>query len=77
MNTLEHIEVDIMVELGATIMPIHHLLRLGRGAVIELNASEHDPLLVYANGTMVAEGEVRVDDGKLSVEITRKIYKAG
>jgi flagellar motor switch protein FliN/FliY len=75
MNTLEAIEVDITVELGATTMPIHHLLRMGRGAVIELDTTENDPLRVYANNTLIAEGEVKVDDGQLSVEITRKILK--
>ena len=40
-------------------MPIHHLLRLGRGAVIELDANEGDPLRIYANATLVALGEVR------------------
>ena len=77
MNTLEAIEVDITVELGATTMPIHHLLRMGRGAVIELDTSENDPLRVYANNTLVAHGEVSVDDGQLSVEITEKIFKRG
>lgn len=77
MNTLEKIEVDITVELGSAIMPIHHLLRMGRGAIIELHTSEHDPLKVYANNTLIANGEVRVDDGRLSVEITRKIFRAG
>ena len=75
MNTLEAIEVDITVELGATTMPIQHLLRMGRGAVIELDTTENDPLRVYANNTLIAEGEVKVDDGQLSVEITRKILK--
>lgn len=75
MNTLEAIEVDITVELGATTMPIHHLLRMGRGAVIELDTTENDPLRVYANNTLIAEGEVKVDEGQLSVEITRKILK--
>jgi flagellar motor switch protein FliN/FliY len=75
MNTLEAIEVDITVELGATTMPIHHLLRMGRGAVIELDTTENDPLRVYANNTLIAEGEVKVDDGQLSVELTRKIFK--
>ena len=37
MNTLEQIEVDITVELGSAIMPIHHLLRMGRRAIIELD----------------------------------------
>jgi len=49
MNTLDQIEVDITVELGSAIMPIHHLLRMGRGAIIELDATEKDPLKVYAN----------------------------
>ena len=75
MNTLEAIEVDITVELGATTMPIHHLLRMGRGAVIELDTSENDPLRVYANNTLVAHGEVTVDEGQLSVEITQKIFR--
>jgi flagellar motor switch protein FliN/FliY len=77
MNTLDQIEVDITVELGSAIMPIHHLLRMGRGAIIELNTTEQDPLKVYANNTLVAHGEVKVDDGRLSVEVTEKIFKIG
>lgn len=75
MNTLETIEVEITVELGATSMPVHHLLRMGRGAVIELDTTEDDPLRVYANNRLVARGEVKVDDGRLSVQITEKVYK--
>jgi flagellar motor switch protein FliN/FliY len=77
MNTLEQIEVDITVELGASTMPVHHLLRMGRGAIIELNTTEQDPLKIYANNTLVAKGEVRVDDGHLSVEVIEKIFKTG
>lgn len=76
MNTLDTIEVDISVELGATILPIHHLLRLGRGAVIELDAMENDPMRIYANNTMIAKGEIQVDDGQLNVVVSEKIIKA-
>ena len=75
MNTLDQIEVDIAVELGATTMPVHHLLRMGRGAIIELNATEHDPLKIYANNTLIANGEIRVEDGHLTVEVKEKILK--
>jgi len=75
MNTLDTIEVDITVELGATTMPIHHLLRMGRGAVIELDTTENDPLRVYANNRLVAHGEVKVEDGRLSVEIIEKLFR--
>ncbi len=77
MNTLDQIEVDITVELGSTVMPIHHLLRMGRGAIIELNSTEHDPLNIYANNTLVAHGEVKVEEGHLSVEVTEKVLKIG
>ncbi|GGA63664.1 FliM/FliN family flagellar motor switch protein [Pelagibacterium lentulum] len=75
MNTLETIEVDISVELGAAIMPVHHLLRLGRGAVIELDTLEHDPMRIYANNTLIAKGEVQVEEGQLNVVVTQKVIK--
>lgn len=77
MNTLDQIEVDITVELGSAIMPIHHLLRMGRGAIIELDSTEHDPLRIYANNTLVARGEVKVEEGHLSVSVTEKVLKVG
>jgi flagellar motor switch protein FliN len=76
MNTLEKIEVDITVELGATSMPVHHLLRMGRGAVIELDTTENDPMRVYANNRLIARGEVKVEEGRLLVQITEKVYKS-
>ena len=77
MNTLDQIEVDITVELGSATMPIHHLLRMGRGAIIELDSTEQDALRIYANNTLIARGEVKVDDGHLSVELIEKIFKIG
>ena len=77
MSTLDEIEVDIVVELGAATMPIHHLLRMGRGAMIELDAVETDPLRIYANRTLIARGEIKVDDGQLSIELTEKVLRGG
>ena len=73
MKMLDDIEVDITVELGATTMPVHHLLRMGRGAVIELDTTERDPMRIYANSRLVARGEVKVEDGKLSVEVIERV----
>ena len=42
MASLDKVAVDITVVLGTTSMPIHQVLRLGRGAIIELDASEDD-----------------------------------
>ena len=76
MKTIDEIEVDITVELGAAIMPIHHLLRMGRGAVIELDTTEHDSMRIYANNLLIALGEVHVEDGHLSVQVVEKVAAA-
>ena len=73
MSILDKIDVDIKVELGATMMPIHHVLRLGRGAVIELDATEDDPMTIYGNNKPIALGEIRITDGRLSIEVTKKL----
>ena len=75
MSTLNEIEVDLSVELGSATLPVHHLLRLGRGAIIELDSLESDPLRIYVNNTLVARGEVRIDEGRLSVAVTEKLYR--
>ena len=77
MASIEKVSLDIAVVLGETDMPVHQVLRLGRGAIIELDATEHDPLRIYANNTLIARGEVTVDDGRLSVEVTEKVFRIG
>lgn len=75
MSVVDQIEVELKVEMGATNMPIHHLLRMGRGAVIELDTAETDPMRIYANNSLVAYGEIRIDDGRLAVEVTKRVTK--
>lgn len=75
MSVVDQIEVELKVEMGATTMPIHHLLRMGRGAVIELDTKETDPMKIYANNSLVALGEIRIEEGRLAVEVTQRIIK--
>ena len=50
-------------------MPIHQVLRLGRGAVIELDSSEDDEVRILANNLPVAKGTVIVSGNKIAVEV--------
>jgi len=68
-TTLDKVMLDISVVLGATSMPIHQVLRLGRGAVIELDAVESDEVLILANAMPVAKGNVVVNGNKIAVEV--------
>ena len=67
--TLEKVGVDITVVLGTTSMPVHQVLRLGRGAIIELETSEEDAVQILANNLPVAKGTVVVNGNRIAVEV--------
>jgi flagellar motor switch protein FliN len=67
--TLDNVSLDIQVVLGTTTMPIHQVLRLGRGAIIELEASEDDEVAILANNFQVAKGSVIVSGNRIAVEV--------
>ena len=69
MATLEKVALDIAVVLGTTDMPIHQVLRLGRGAIIELDATENDAVKILANNFPVAKGTVVVSGNRIAVEV--------
>ena len=56
MPTLDKVTVDLMVVLGTTSMPIHQVMRLSRGAIIELDATEADEVKILANNLPIASG---------------------
>jgi len=58
------------VVLGKTSMPIHQLLKMGRGAVIELEATVDDDAWIYANNRLIARGEVVIVGEHVGVSIT-------
>ncbi len=69
MAKLDDVAVDIAAVLGTTSMPIHQVLRLGRGAVIELDASEEDEVHILANNLPIARGTVIVSGNRIAVEV--------
>jgi flagellar motor switch protein FliN/FliY len=72
---LETMKVDVKVVLGTRLMPVHMLLRMGRGAVIELDQSDNDMVVIYANDHPVARGQIVVTGTRIQVEITEIIPK--
>jgi flagellar motor switch protein FliN/FliY len=73
--TLDKVSLDITVVLGTTSMPVHQVLRLGRGAIIELDASEEDEVTILANNLPVAKGNVVVNGNRIAVEIKEWLPK--
>jgi flagellar motor switch protein FliN/FliY len=72
---LDLVPVELTVVLGSARMPIYKLLRMGRGAIIELNASETDEVQILANNHPFAKGIVVVSGSRISVEITQMLKR--
>lgn len=70
MGALSGVKVEITVVLGRARLPMHQLLRMGRGAVIELDSSPRDDVLVLANNRPIARAEIVIQDDRVAVAIT-------
>ena len=70
MSSLDTVKVEIAVVLGHSVIPIHQLLRMGRGAVIELNSHQDEPVVVLANNQPVAKGEILIEGDRIAVSIS-------
>jgi flagellar motor switch protein FliN/FliY len=67
------IPVQLSAVLGKTTMPVSQLLRLGRGAVVELDRKVGEPIDILVNNRLVARGEVVILDDRLGVTMTEII----
>lgn len=71
MSQVNAVKVEISVVLGRCVLPMQQLLRMGRGAVIPLDANEFDEVWILANNHPVARGEIQISDDRISITVTR------
>jgi flagellar motor switch protein FliN/FliY len=76
-STLNGVKVEISVVLGKAALPMQQLLRMGRGAVIELDAKQTDEVWILANNKPIARGEIVVQGEKIGVSITNVLMSNG
>lgn len=67
------IPVQVSAVLGKASMQVSQLLKLGRGAVVELDRKVGEAIDIYVNNRLVARGEVVVVEDKLGVTMTEII----
>jgi flagellar motor switch protein FliN/FliY len=68
------VPVEISVVLGKAVLRVNQLLKLGRGAVVELEQKINEPVEIYANDILIARGEVIITDGdKIGVTLTELV----
>lgn len=76
MATIDNAPLDIAVVLGTTSMPVHQVLRLGRGAIIEVDASEDDEVTILANNLAVAKRAVVVNANRIAIEVKESLPRS-
>jgi flagellar motor switch protein FliN/FliY len=64
------IPVQLTVELGRTKLAIKNLLQLAQGSVVELDGLAGEPMDVFVNGYLIAQGEVVVVNDKFGIRLT-------
>lgn len=69
-NLLLDIELPIVIRLGSTEMMLKDVMKLGPGAIIELNKAVDEPVALLVNNVTIARGEVVVVDGNFAFRVT-------
>ncbi len=71
LSQVNAVNVEISVVLGRSSLPMQQLLRMGRGAVIPLDAGVHEEVWILANNHPVARGEIQINEDRISIAVTR------
>ena len=72
LDAVYQIPLQVSAALGKSTMQVSNLLKMGRGAVVELDRKVGEAIDIYVNNRLVARGEVVVED-KLGVRMTEFI----
>lgn len=75
MESIDTVPIELTVVLGESTMPVNHLLKMGRGAVIELTTLDNEEVQILANNTPIAKGDVIVQGDKIAISITEKVSR--
>jgi flagellar motor switch protein FliN/FliY len=76
LDVILDVSVSLSLEVGRTRIPIRNLLQLNQGSVVELERGAGEPLDVFVNGTLIAQGEVVVVNDRFGVRLTDVISPA-
>ena len=74
-DAVYEVSIDVTAVLGTSNMPISQVLKLGRGAVVELERLVGEEIELFAEENLIAKGEVVVIDDQLAVSITKIIKR--
>jgi flagellar motor switch protein FliN/FliY len=72
-DLIGEVEMDLRIELGRTQMRLEEVLHLRGGSVVALDKLAGDPVDVFANGRLIARGEVLVMNDNFCIRVTELV----
>ena len=72
-DLLAGVSLRVSVEVGSTSMTLAELLALSDGSVVELDRAANELLDIYANGTLIAKGEIVSVDGRYGIQVAELV----
>lgn len=74
LGAIYDVPVQVSAVLGKASLHVNQLLKLGRGAVVELDRKVGEAIDIFVNNRLVARGEIVVmDDDQIGVTMTEII----
>jgi flagellar motor switch protein FliN/FliY len=71
LSQVDAVNIELSVVLGRSVLPMSQLLKMGRGAVIPLDASVNDEVWILANNHPVARGLIEIQEDRIAITVTR------
>ncbi|MEK6638615.1 MAG: flagellar motor switch protein FliN [Pseudomonadota bacterium] len=72
-DLLACVQLRVSVEVGAASVKLSELLNLAEGSVVELDRQVNDLLDIFANGTLIAKGEIVTVEGRYGIRIVEVV----
>ncbi|NJO36461.1 MAG: flagellar motor switch protein FliN [Rhizobiales bacterium] len=77
LGAIYDVPVQVSAVLGKTSMPISQLIKLGRGAVLELDRKVGESIDVVVNNRLIAKGEIVIVQERIGITMTEIIKSDG
>jgi flagellar motor switch protein FliN len=75
-DLLAAVSMRVSVEVGSASLSLADLLTLNEGSIVELDRQANDHLDIFANGTLIAKGEIVAIDGRYAVQVATVVDPA-
>ena len=73
-TSMGKLKVQLVVELGRTVKTFEEILKIDEGSIVNLDTFANEPVSIFANNVLFANGEVVVENEKFAIRVCEILY---